>query len=274
MSNERYDDWFDEAFEEAFDRAASRSSLPTNNESKRQSWQQVKLQIERSNKKKQRLRRFHLSGVIAASMMLGAFVFSQPSITQAVSPIYQQIVDWGDGITGQIFGKKEPVDTSKALTAPPPDLAPSSGQESTDQVPEAVIVESNDVPFTDTDESLTESQKRVLFKIPEIGYTPEGFEFHEATGIAESEQAPLLDLHLQYKNADEKFFYIDLIDTSADRAISMGGEVIETLTLQSGAKAYLTETNLRFMHDNDSILVNISGFFSKDEFVKIANSIH
>jgi len=274
MSNERYDDWFDEAFEEAFDRAASRSSLPTDNESKRQSWQQVKLQIERTNKKKQRLRRFHLSGVIAASMMLGAFVFSQPSITQALSPIYQQIVDWGDGITGQIFGKKEPVDTSKALTAPPPDLAPSSGQENTDQVPEAAIVESNDVPFTDTDESLTESQKRVLFKIPEIGYTPEGFEFHEATGIAESEQAPLLDLHLQYKNADEKFFYIDLIDMSAERAISMGGEVIETLTLQSGAKAYLTETNLRFMHDNDSILVNISGFFSKDEFVEIANSIH
>ncbi|MGG3281513.1 DUF4367 domain-containing protein [Paenibacillus solani] len=274
MSNERYDDWFDEAFDEAFDRAASRSSLPTDNESKRQSWQQVKLQIERTNKKKQRLRRFQLAGVIAASMAFGALMFSQPSITQAVSPIYQQIVDWGNGITGQIFGKKEPVDTSKALTTPPPDIATLPEQENTEQLPPAEVVETNVVHFTDSDESLTESQKRVLFKIPEIGYIPDGFEFYEATGIADSEQAPLLDLHLQYKNADDKFFYIDLMDMSTERAFGFGGQILETLTLKSGAEAYLNETNLRFFHDNDSVLVNISGFFSKDELVKIANSIH
>lgn len=277
MSNERYDDWFDEAFEEAFDHAASRSSLPTDNESKRQSWQKVKQQIERSKRRKQRLRKFQLAGVIAASMAFGALVSSQPSMTQAVSPIYQQMVDWGNGISGQIFGKKEPIDTSKALTPPPPDLAIQPGHEYTDQdqdqVPPAVVVETNVVHFTDSDESLVESQKRVLFKIPEIGYIPDGYKFDEATGIAESEQAPLLDLHLHYKNADDRYFHIDLIDMSAQRSLGFGGQVIETVTLKSGATAYLTETNFRFLHDSDKVLVNISGFFSKDEFIKIANSI-
>ncbi len=272
MSNEKYDDWFDEAFDEAFDRAASRSSLPTDDESKRQSWQQVKLQVEKLNNRKQRRRRFQLAGIIAASMAFGAFVFSQPTVTQAVSPIYQQIVDWGNGITGQIFGKKEPVDPSKALTAPPPDI--SRAPDNADQVPPAELVETEDVPFTDSDESLIESQKRVLFKIPEVGYIPPGFEFYEATGIAESENAPILDLHLHYKNADEKLFYIDLIDMTAERSIGLGGKVTETLKLKSGAVAYLTETNLRFLHDNDKILVNISGLFSREEFIKIANSIH
>lgn len=274
MSNERYDDWFDEAFDEAFDRAASRSSLPTDNESKRQSWQQVKLQIERTNKKKQRIRRFQLAGVIAASMAFGALVFSQPSMTQAVSPIYQQIIDWGNDITGQMFSKKEPLDTSKALTIPPPDIQIQPGQENTDQVPPAEVVETNVVHFTDSDESLTESQKRVLFKIPEIGYIPDGYKFYEATGISESDQDPLLDLHLHYKNADGEVFYIDLTDMLAERSFGLPGQVIETLTLKSGAEAYLTETSIRFLYDSDKVLVNISGFFSKDELVKIANSIH
>lgn len=272
MSNEKYDDWFDEAFDEAFDRAASRSSLPTDNESKRQSWQQVKLQIGKSNKRKQRRRRLQLSGVVAASMLIGALIFSQPTVTQAVSPIYQQIMDWGNGITGQIFGKKEPVDPSKALTAPPPDITPMP--DSSRQVPSAELVETEDVTFADSDESLVESQKRVLFNIPQIGYIPKGFEFYEATGIAENESAPILDLHLHYKNADEKVFYIDLIDMSSERSIGLGGKVTETLTLKSGAVAYLTETNLRFLHDNDKILVNISGLFSREEFIKIANGIH
>ncbi|MDH6672335.1 hypothetical protein M2277_002997 [Paenibacillus sp. LBL] len=272
MSNEKYDDWFDEAFDEAFDRAASCSSLPTDNESKRQSWQQVKLQVEKLNKRKQQRRRLQFSGIVAASMLIGALIFSQPTVTQAVSPIYQQIVDWGNGITGQIFGKKEPVDPSKALTAPPPDATPIPNN--ADPVPPAELVETEDIPFADSDESLIESQKRVLFKIPQIGYIPKGFEFYEATGIAESETAPLLDLHLHYKNTDEKVFYIDLIDMSSERSIGLGGKVTETLTLKSGAVAYLTETNLRFLHDNDKILVNISGLFSRDELIKIANSIH
>lgn len=271
MSNEKYDDWFDKAFDEAFDRAASSSSYPTNDDSKRRSWQQVKLEIEKLNQRKKRRRRFQYAGIVAASMAFGAFMYSQPTVTQAVSPIYQQIVDWGNGLAGQIFGKKAPVDESKALTPPPPDVSSAPDQES---VPPAEVVETETYRFTDVDESLTESQKRVNFSIPEISYMPSGFKFQEASGISNSEQGPIEDLILEYMNGEGKVIHINFIEMAADKSIGVGGEVTDTVKLDSGATAYLTETTLRFLHDNDQTLVLISGFMSKEEFLKIANGIH
>ncbi|MGG3510167.1 DUF4367 domain-containing protein [Paenibacillus lautus] len=269
MSNEKYDDWFDEAFDEAFDRAASRSSLPTDNESKRQSWQQVQQQIKQVNKKKQRRRRFQLAGVIAASMAFGALIFSPSSVTQAVTPVYQEIKDWGNGVVTQIFGMREPVDEGKALTAPPPE----QGIEPEEYVPPAELVDTEYVPFTDTDDSLTESQKRAVFKIPKINYLPEDYKFHEATALTKDENADFDELHLQYKNSDDKFFYIDLIGMQLGKMINLNGDIKKTIVLESGAKAYLTENNLRFLYDNDQVVVSISGFFTEEEFIKIANSI-
>lgn len=269
MSNEKYDDWFDEAFDEAFDRAASRSSLPTDNESKRQSWQQVKVQIEKLNTRKQRKRRFQLAGVIAASMACGALIFSPFSVTQAVTPVYQEIKDWGNGVVTQIFGMQEPVDKSKALTAPPPE----QGIEPEEQVPSAELVDTEYVPFTDTDESLTESQKRAVFKIPKVNYLPEDYKFHEATALTTDENAAFDELHLHYKNSDDKFFHIDLIGMTLGKMINLDGDIKKTIVLESGAKAYLTENNIRFLYDNDQVVVSISGFFTDEEFIKIANSI-
>ncbi len=269
MSNEKYDDWFDEAFDEAFDRAASRSSLPTDNESKRQSWQQVKQQINQANKKKQRRHRFQLAGVIAASMAFGALIFSPSSVTQAVTPVYQEIKDWGNGVVTQIFGMREPVDEGKALTAPPPE----QGIEPEEYVPPAELVDTEYVPFTDTDESLTESQKRAVFKIPKINYLPEDYKFHEATALTTEENPVVDELHLHYKNSDDKFFYIDLIGMQLGKMINLNGDIKKTIVLESGAKAYLTENNLRFLYDNDQVVVSISGFFTEEELTKIANSI-
>lgn len=270
MSNEKYDDWFEEAFDEAFDRAASRSLLPTDNESKRQSWQQVKQQINQANKKKQRRRRFQLAGVIAASMAFGSLMFSPSTVTQAVTPVYQEIKDWGNGVVTQIFGMREPVDESKALTPPPPEqgVAPEEGY-----VPPAELVDTEYISFTDTDESLTESQKRAVFKIPKINYLPEDYKFYEATALTTDENAVFDELHLQYKNSDDKFFYIDLIGMQLGKMINLNGDIKKTIVLESGASAYITENNLRFLHDNDQVIVSISGFFTEEELTKIANSI-
>ena len=51
-------------------------------------------------------------------MAFGALIFSPSTVTQAVTPVYQEIKDWGNGVVTQIFGMREPVDKSKALTAP------------------------------------------------------------------------------------------------------------------------------------------------------------
>lgn len=269
MNNEKYDDWFDEAFDEAFDRAASRTSLPTDIESKRQSWQQVQQQIKQVHKKKQRRRTFQLAGVIAASMTFGALIFSPSSVTQAVTPVYQEIKDWGNGVVTQIFGMQEPVDKSKALTAPPPE----QGIEPEGYVLPSELVDTEYVPFTDTDESLTDSQKRAPFKIPKINYLPEDYKFYEATALTTDENPVFEELHLHYKNSDDKFFHIDLIGMTLGKMINLNGDIKKTIILESGAKAYITETNLRFLYDNDQVIVSISGFFTEEEFIKIANSI-
>ncbi|MGQ8871953.1 hypothetical protein [Paenibacillus sp. TSA_86.1] len=121
------DEYFDAAFEQAFDEAfqqASSAPSASRTESMQQSWQKIQKEIERIGVRRRRMRTFKLSGVVAASVTIGAVIFSLPSGTQAVSPIVQSIKNWGNGMKSIMVEEKSVnlnPDPSTAKTPPPPE---------------------------------------------------------------------------------------------------------------------------------------------------------
>ena len=128
LEDEYFDAAFEQAFDEAFQQATSTPSA-SRTESMQHSWQKVHKEIERIGARKRKIRTFKLSGIVAASVTIGAVIFSLPSGTQAVSPIVQSIKDWSNGMKSIMVEDKSvnlSPDPSTAKTPPPPDLESST----------------------------------------------------------------------------------------------------------------------------------------------------
>lgn len=127
FDSELEDDFFDAAFDMAFDEAFHQAVSATpayNTESMRQSWLQVQKEIDRVGVRKKRMRTIRLSVIVAASVTIGAVIFSMPTGTQAVSPFVQSIKDWGNGMKSIVIEDRTThlgADPSTAKTPPPPE---------------------------------------------------------------------------------------------------------------------------------------------------------
>lgn len=269
MNNEKYDDWFNEVFDQAFERAANTPS-PVSNDTKRDSWLQVKQQLALKNKRKQSRRRFQLAAVIAASMAMGAIIFSPPAVTQAVSPIYQQIKEWGDGFVTIISGKKTPSSGTVAKTSPPIDDAEEVGN-----LGEKLLWSSSS---GDYDFTLEEVKSKLTFPYPEFAYLPNDYQYNDVIVAPKDDKAPIDQMTIQYISSDSKLLNILYIDLEGDIAVStVGSPDSKTLHLKSGTEAIYSEIfskthTLQFTHNN--VLIQIFGEdISKNELLKIANSL-
>ncbi|PQP81731.1 hypothetical protein C0Q44_18755 [Paenibacillus sp. PCH8] len=123
LEDDYFDAAFDLAFDEAFHQAVSTPSA-SNTESMQQSWQKVQKEINRIGVRRKRMRTLRLSVVVAASVTIGAVIFSLPSGTQAVSPFVQSIKDLGNGMKSIIIEDRTTqlgADPSTAKTPPPPE---------------------------------------------------------------------------------------------------------------------------------------------------------
>ncbi|GAB6930255.1 hypothetical protein JCM10914A_42380 [Paenibacillus sp. JCM 10914] len=169
----------DQASETDLNKAINHLASCSSIEPKQQSWQQLKQQLDQRRKRKQRKYHFQMACVIAASVALGAVLFPPLTATQAVTPIYQEIKDWGNGVVGQIFGRETPI-TGTALTNPPP--GPTIPVPAEDVLP-AEVIDVKTSEFIEKDEALPESRKRALFQIPVFEYIPDIFTFHEANAL-------------------------------------------------------------------------------------------
>lgn len=270
MNNEKYDDWFNEAFDEAFERAANTTSSVTH-DTKRESWLQVKQQLEVKSKQRKRWRRFQYAAVIAASMAVGAIVFSPPAITQAVTPIYQQIKDWGNGIVTIISGKnKATSETTIPKTSPPPEASEELGN-----LGEKLLWSSSSDDF---DFTLEEVKSRITFPYSEFRYFPKEYQFKEVFVAPENDTAPIYNMIVQYVSEEGKLInvtYTDL-DTGEISVSNLTTTNTETLFLESGLEAIYTRgpsssDSIQFTYNN--VLIHIIGELSKKELLKIANSL-
>jgi hypothetical protein len=124
LEDDFFDAAFDMAFDEAFHQAVSATPNVSNTEPLRQSWLQVQKEIARIGARKKRMRTVRLSVIVAASVTIGAVIFSLPSGTQAVSPFVQSIKEWGNGVKSIVIEDRTThlgADPSTAKTPPPPE---------------------------------------------------------------------------------------------------------------------------------------------------------
>ncbi len=127
FDSELEDDFFDAAFDMAFDEAfhqAASATPASNTEPMRQSWLRVQKEISRVGARKKRMRTIRLSVIVAASVTIGAVIFSMPTGTQAVSPFVQSIKEWGNGMKSIVIEDRTThfgADPSTAKTPPPPE---------------------------------------------------------------------------------------------------------------------------------------------------------
>jgi hypothetical protein len=124
LEDDFFDAAFDMAFDEAFHQAVSATPTVSNTEPMRQSWLQVQKEIARVGVRKKRMRTIRLSVIVAASVTIGAVIFSLPSGTQAVSPFVQSVKEWGNGVKSIVIEDRTTqlgADPSTAKTPPPPE---------------------------------------------------------------------------------------------------------------------------------------------------------
>lgn len=294
------DDFFDDAFElvfdEAFHRAASASPTPSHEQTKnmQESWLKVQTEINRIGKRRKRKQTFWLSGVVAASVTLGALLFSVPAGTQAVSPFVQTIKDWGNGMKSIVIKdgteKMLGADPSTAKTPPPPnpgieDAPKVFSEETVEQASEF----ERDFTQTLVPVKVTEEEARSGFNgdfllskaIPERfnnikfelmldidGARPLDSDF-------ESDQLRVL-YTIESTNVQDEIIQFDFIWIHP-------GQVIEnpvlrettTVTLKDGSDAFFSTgpTYNTFQWMMGSTNVSIYGTVSKTELLAIANDL-
>jgi hypothetical protein len=263
MSNGKFDQWFDDAFEQT----VATSSL-TSDESKKQSWQKVQAEIHKMNKQKKRMRHFQLAIVVAASVTAGAVIFNPPAVTQAISPVFHSIKNWGNGVVNIIFDSNIQPNSEGALTTPPPDTYP----EDPDHPSATLDSISHDVSFVFT---LEEAKSKLSFPYPDLQRIPERFQLvsSEMAELAPGEKTD--SITMTYRTANNDLMRIILHSFSQPQASSSTGSVnTEVLTLKNDIEVYFTPgrfNDIQFSYNG--LVMRIYGNLSKEELIDMTESL-
>ncbi|GGH22073.1 hypothetical protein [Paenibacillus segetis] len=263
-----YPQEYDELFENAFEKATDALPLRTN-EDKRNSWLKIQARIQHDKNRRNRHRKYRLVLLATASMFIGGILFSQPLLTQAVSPIYQKMTHWGSDMNIMVFGSYHQGDDDKAKTPPPPDITEELIQEVVP--PPTLVASGNDIPVA---VSLKEASNRLPFQLPEITYVPERFSLDTVELMVPS--IPTLtteSVNLSYYNRDgeQLRMIFQLIHENETISMITDDQTIE-LKLHNDRIAYYSPgefSSLTFTFDN--VLAKVFGNTNEEELLQIAN---
>jgi hypothetical protein len=263
-------DNFDEKFEIAFKEASKQHEFISPDYSP--SWNKIKVKMDRRTRWKKIKASYAKLGIIAAAILLGAFIFGTPTPTKAFSPFFTLIKNLPGNVVSYVFGSHDSENNTKAKTQPPPDV--NQGQGPIDQKPE---VSSN--MSTKEIISMDEAKKRVSFQIPEISYIPDGFTQKNVVIFSNNSTTPVDQISINYINSNGKTYKLVMNKLKQDSMITSGTNKdsgsVEEVTINSG-KAYLTiEKNQKVDFDFmfHQVFIVIVGDLTKDEVIKIANEL-
>ncbi|GAB6989983.1 DUF4367 domain-containing protein [Paenibacillus pini] len=265
MRNEKFEEWFDVAFE----RAVSSTSI-TSEDSKKASWNQLQSRIQEVQRVRKRRRHMQMASVVAASFIAGAIFFSPPTVTNAISPFYQKIVSWGDGVVNIFFGTRDlDIDINKAKTSPPPlGFLDNNNETMSDIGFESLINEENIVG------SLDNINNKISFTLPTLSGIPLEYQFKDLY-LSEPDSDRISNrISLVYTNSYKQFLTITIIKlTTTTNFSSMGTDQTETILLKNGNEAYYTAgaTN-EIIFLNNNLSIRILGIISKEEMLKLVES--
>ncbi|RED39869.1 DUF4367 domain-containing protein [Paenibacillus sp. VMFN-D1] len=269
MKSEKFEEWFDSAFE----KAASSTSL-TSEDSKKASWNKVRARLNEVNRSRRRNRHLQLGGVVAASFVAGAVIFSSTAVTKAISPLIDSIVDWGDGVKNVAFLQDDQSDTGGIAKTPPP---PNYMDGETDPPPwdGKIISSEQGVPTT---RPLSEVQKELSFTIPDFsGRIPERYHFKQSTVIAKDlETKKYNEITMLYtgpKEDDNLFITVSRILPNSSTGYFTNGEPVK-IKLKNGYEAYYTESNMNsLIMKYNKVQLYIISTASKEEILNLVEPL-
>ncbi|MCJ8012441.1 hypothetical protein MUG84_11925 [Paenibacillus sp. KQZ6P-2] len=267
MKSGKYEEWFDVAF----DRAVSSSSL-TKGESKRASWKKVQAQIEQVNRNRKRRRRIQLSGIVAASFLAGAILFSPSSVIKAISPIVKSVVDMGNGMIGIVIKNGEvPPSVVTPKTVKPDDfLDENENGEMTESLLYSYTWENHPAP-----ESMDEIQSQLSFHLPDLRQLPTEFHLQSYTTSDPSEVENKFDkVALKFTNNEEQTLWVQIIHLRTYSSI-MSTVPQETEKLQIGSdEVYFTPGSYnQLFGTNGNLLIQIGSELPKDVLIQFYKSL-
>lgn len=277
MEHQKYPDEFEALFNDAFDNAIE--SLPSYSESdRRKSWEQVQKKLNRKRTRLNRRRNAQLFGIVAASMLLGAALFSPPLVTKAISPIFQELKNLGSGMSQMVFGNGQPqADPSMAKTPPPPE--DFTEDELREMSKEVHLVDAGTYETVKMD--MEEARDTLAFSLPRITNIPERFTLESLevvipSGTPEDPNTFGKSAHLLYRTEDGQILRLtfDLL---------MNNEILSTMSKENTEEVELNNGNIAFISSGDmseinmmlgNVYFNVIGNVDRDEILAIANGLN
>lgn len=172
MNRSELDDEFDRLFEEAVSRSEDNIPVPDPDPS----WQRIRSKLRRERRRAQWLRAAKWSGLAAASLGLGTFLFQSLQPTEAFRPMFEMVYKVKGGSVSMNVGSTDRGSTEGAKTAPPPpddDLETQPLKDNRD-LPEESAFRREKVP-------LEEASAKTQFALPIPRYIPDGYAIQEVT---------------------------------------------------------------------------------------------
>ncbi|WP_170287084.1 hypothetical protein [Paenibacillus faecis] len=277
-NNRGYPVDFETKFDQAFQQAVEALPFYTDAD-RRKSWEHIREKLNRDKIRRKRRKQMQLAGIVAASMLIGGVIFSPPLATQAISPIYQELKNWGNGVTQLVFGNGRQTD-STGVMASIPAVQPDEGEAQPTRK-SIHLVASNVSEVVKVSEE--EARESLDFPLPNLTYIPERFQLQSIEIIipAELQGDPNpfgKSAHLRYRSDQGHFLRISfdlLLQNETMTMTNLYAEKTEEVELDNGSIAYLStghgKAKINLMLGNVHFMAY--GQVSREEILRIANGI-
>ncbi|RJE85088.1 DUF4367 domain-containing protein [Paenibacillus sp. 1011MAR3C5] len=264
MNKEEFDKLFDQAFEES---VQNHKFTPDAGPS----WEKLQLQLAKKKRRKSQLRALPY---IAASFLLGAFLFGTPTASNAFQPLFKAVVTIKDDVVRIMFGENNASKTVPKTPPPPEDSSIVEYDDSNVVAVDEHYLSSNpqDLRFT----TLEEASEKTNFPIPAITYIAKGYQLQEVIVFQNQEISRMAAI--SYTD-DEGIAYTIILQRLLENSAftSGGGPNIKMETLKIGTtETYIFSTNDGYIAQEfliDDIHVSVSGPLSPEETLIISKEI-
>jgi len=247
---------FDRLFDLALEDAAKKMPAPDPD----LSWAKIEDKFRRTRMRPPN--RWVSYSAIAASFLLGALIFSTPSVSNAFNPLVAAVKELQSDVVAFVLGHRN-VNEKEAKTVAPSEA--DGGQ-----------AESN-IPDQNNISSWEGARLHLAFPTPEIRYIPDGYKFNRV--ILFSDGGPKATAAVLFYTSGNDYIKIAIESVKSNKLVAAGSDMagsdIDEIEI-NGYKALMYMDNngrksIEFMRGD--IIISILGSLSVEELVKIAEGI-
>ncbi|REK71248.1 DUF4367 domain-containing protein [Paenibacillus paeoniae] len=262
MNKEEFDQLFDKAFDESVQKHPFTPSPEL-------SWERLQKQLAKRKRRKSQLRALPY---VAASFLLGAFLFGTPTASNAFQPLFQAVVTIKDDVVRIVFGQPN---SSKTVpkTPPPPGYIETNSTTHSNEGDLSAVTKFDRFTYS----TWEEASQYMDFRTPTITYIADGYQLHDISAYFNVNQSTSIAV-ITYTDKEGIVYTITfkrLMENSVFQ--SGGGSSVHVETLKMGTMdTYIFTTNDGYIAQEfliDDIHISVSGPLSREETLIISKEI-